>query len=65
MFPQPSQVEVQLLQAAPLQRGPLRQLGASRTTVQPGLSTTDSRLLITVRRDRLRDREGLHSRDSR
>lgn len=62
---QPNQLEAQ--QPLPSQRPPQLelQLQASKTTVLPGLSTTDSRLPIMDKEGRHLDRYLLHSRVSR
>lgn len=66
-FSQPNQLQVlQQLQIPQLQQQELElQLQASRTTVPPGLSTTDSRLPTMDREGRRLDRQLLHSRDNR
>lgn len=65
LFFQLSQVEgLQLLQVQQLPQLEL-QLEVSRTTVLPGLSTTDSRLPTMDREGRRLDRQLLHSRDNR
>lgn len=64
-FFQLSQVEgLQRLQVQQLPQLEL-QLEVSRTTVLPGLSTTDSRLPTMDREGRRLDRQLLHSRDNR
>ena len=69
LFFQPSQLEgQQLLQVQhqlPLQQQEGLQLEASRTTAQPGLSTTDSRLPTMDREGKHLVRQLLHSRDNR
>lgn len=72
VFFQPSQLEGQQLLQVQQQQQPQQQqqqealqLEASRTTAQPGLSTTDSRLPTMDRQGRRLDRQLLHSRDNR